>query len=114
MDAALAASFGPVQMQLRVAAYILGYTGVSTALAEDLMRLLQNPAADLFIVAKYISDVHQSPRSWSETEEKYIAAHYNGGPSNWTSPKAQRYAGDYMHYRPWVKSVLRPGGAVVN
>ncbi|WP_378526674.1 RHS repeat-associated core domain-containing protein [Nonomuraea angiospora] len=115
LDEALKTSFGPVQMQLRVAAYVLGYTkGVTTRQAEQIMALLQNPAANLFIVAKYISDVHQSPRRWGDAEEQYIVAHYNGGPSHWRSNEAQRYAKDYMHYRTWVKSVLGPGGAVAN
>ncbi|MFI6393729.1 hypothetical protein [Nonomuraea sp. NPDC050540] len=114
MTRALKASFGPVQMQLRVAAYMLGYTKVTTDLAQQIITLLQNPAANLFIVAKYISDVHQSPRRWGDVEEKFIAAHYNGGPKGWVSDDAQRYARDYMKYRPWVKSVLGPGGAVAN
>lgn len=115
LSKALTVSFGPVQMQLRVAAYMLGYKkGVGSQRAEQIAISLRDPAFNLFVVAKYIREVHDSPRPWGDAEERYIAAHYNGGPSGWRGEAAQRYAKDYMTYRPWVRSVLGPGGKVAN
>ncbi|MCU1680643.1 MAG: hypothetical protein JWQ81_1382 [Amycolatopsis sp.] len=93
-------SYGPLSVQVRRAAEVLGYDPgtLTEPQREELLDALKDPAANIFIAAKHVANLKAATgfASFEDlTSEQYreLAARYNGGPY-WRGGQAQAYAHD--------------------
>ncbi|MGW4960625.1 RHS repeat-associated core domain-containing protein [Nonomuraea sp. NPDC004186] len=122
LKAALDTSFGEVQMQLDLAATLLGYNDKGMTVKEvvkNVLDVLQNTASNLFIVAYYLGRVHNAVGGqWTDQEVQRVGAWYNGGSKYWNTRDAQAYGKVMVANKNLVKGLLgenpcRPKHAVV-
>lgn len=108
-------SFGPMAVQTRRAAEVLGYSPsrLTDAQREELIAALRDPAQSLFISATYLRSLKAESRfadvpPGEMTPEQYreLAARYNGGPY-WQVPAAQKYADEFAAHRQEAADALR-------
>ncbi|MFI8503927.1 hypothetical protein ACIGFK_36295 [Streptomyces sp. NPDC085524] len=108
-------SFGPMSIQLRRAAEVLGYDPAH--LTEDQRDLveesLQDPAQNAYIAAGFLAQIKAEagygdipPEQMTDAQMREIAARYNGGPY-WQSEKAQTYGNDFGDNLGKVKEAMR-------
>ncbi|MFC7310727.1 hypothetical protein ACFQVC_41755 [Streptomyces monticola] len=97
-------SMGPLQIQIRRAAEVLGYdpAALTDAQRDEVESAVKNPSQNVFIASEYLSrlksesefaDVPASEMTPAQYQE--LAARYNGGPY-WESDDAQAYGRDFM------------------
>ncbi|MGH3911814.1 MAG: hypothetical protein ACRDTC_00145 [Pseudonocardiaceae bacterium] len=100
-------SYGPMAVQVRRAAEVLGYDpeDLSKQQRDEIVSSLKDPKENVFIAAQYLSNLKQSsdfaltdPQQMTVQQGQELAARYNGGP-NWHSDHAQTYARDYAAHR---------------
>ncbi|MFF4005811.1 hypothetical protein [Streptomyces sp. NPDC001717] len=108
-------SFGPIAIQLRRGAEVLGYdpahlTEAQRALVEE---SLQDPKQNAFIAAGFLAQIKTETGfadvpadQLTEAQMREIAARYNGGPY-WESQKAQNYGDDFADGLGKVKDAMR-------
>ncbi|RSS79556.1 hypothetical protein [Streptomyces sp. WAC06614] len=108
-------SFGPIAIQLRRGAEVLGYdpqhlTEGQRNLIED---ALQDPKQNAFIAAGYLAQLKAESgfadvpaEQMTEAQMKELAARYNGGPY-WETTKAQQYGERFGSNLGQVKDSLR-------
>ncbi|MEV4083199.1 hypothetical protein ACGFJC_53405 [Nonomuraea fuscirosea] len=95
-------SFGPLSIQYRLALDLLGYKSVNETLAWEIIDLVENPAGNLFLAAKYLSNLHaKEGGAWTDVEVRRVATAYNGSGSD-----AQRYGSRFMNSVPIVKHLM--------
>ena len=109
-----ATSFGPMAVQTRRAAEVLGYDPqhLTDGQREELQSALKDPAQNIFIAAKYLANL-KAESGFADvpadqlTPEQYreLAARYNGGPY-WRSDHAQAYADDFQRVLPEARRTL--------
>ncbi|MFJ8012733.1 hypothetical protein [Streptomyces sp. NPDC096339] len=108
-------SFGPIAIQLRRGAEVLGYdpahlTDDQRALVEE---SLQDPRQNAFIAAGFLAQIKAEAGygdvpadQLTDAQMREIAARYNGGPY-WQSEKAQFYGNDFGNSLGKVKDAMR-------
>ncbi|MFD9724138.1 hypothetical protein [Streptomyces sp. NPDC059072] len=108
-------SFGPIAIQLRRGAEVLGYdpahlTEEQRALVEE---SLQDPAQNAFIAAGFLAQIKAEagygdipPEQLTDNQMQEIAARYNGGPY-WESDKPQYYGQDFRNNLGKIKDAMR-------
>ncbi|MFB7468102.1 hypothetical protein ACFCZ1_32215 [Streptomyces sp. NPDC056224] len=108
-------SFGPIAIQLRRGAEVLGYdpahlTDDQRALVEE---SLQDPRQNAFIAAGFLAQIKAEAGygdvpadQLTDAQMREIAARYNGGPY-WKSEKAQSYGDDFGDSLGKVKDAMR-------
>src|SRR5690606_40879911 len=79
----------------------LGYTKVDVTLGSQIIKLLKNPASNLFLAGKHLANLHGQRPGWDEKETRRVVAAWNG-----SGPDAQRYADRYFKALPTVKSII--------
>jgi uncharacterized protein YukE len=108
-------SFGPMAVQVRRAAEVLGYdpANLTEDQRDELTASLKDPSQNMLISAKYMADL-KAQSSFADvpademTPAQYreLAARYNGGPY-WESGDAQGYAERFEQNREQVGRALR-------
>jgi hypothetical protein len=97
-------SYGPLSVQVRRAAEVLGYdpATLSEEQREEILATLKDPAGGIFIAAKHVANLKAStgfaavePGEWTRAHHRELAARYNGGPY-WEGGQAQGYAEDVV------------------
>ncbi|MET9804240.1 hypothetical protein [Streptomyces sp. NPDC006368] len=92
-------SFGPIAIQVRRGAEVLGYDPANlTQQQRDMIEeSLQDPAQNIFIASEYLAQLKAESEfadlpanRMTSAHYQELAARYNGGPY-WESDKAQRY-----------------------
>ncbi|MCX5607390.1 MULTISPECIES: hypothetical protein [unclassified Streptomyces] len=108
-------SFGPIAIQVRRGAEVLGYdpahlTGDQRDLVEE---SLQDPKQNAFIAAGFLAQIKAEAGygdvpadQLTDAQMREIAARYNGGPY-WESDKAQNYGNDFGDNLGKVKDAMR-------
>ncbi|MDG4858966.1 transglycosylase SLT domain-containing protein [Streptomyces sp. T-3] len=97
-------SMGPMQIQIRRAAEVLGYdpAQLTSEQRDEVEGAVKDPAQNVFIASEYLSrlkaesefaDVPASEMTPAQYQE--LAARYNGGPY-WESDEAQAYGREFM------------------
>lgn len=108
-------SFGPIAIQLRRGAEVLGYDPAH--LTEDQRDLveesLQDPAQNAFIAAGFLAQIKAETGyadipadQLSDAQMQEIAARYNGGPY-WESQGPQFYGQDFRDNLGKIKDAMR-------
>ncbi|OKK21089.1 hypothetical protein AMK16_12050 [Streptomyces sp. CB00455] len=108
-------SFGPIAIQVRRGAEVLGYDPAH--LTEDqrdvVEESLQDPKQNAFIAANFLAQIKAEAGygnipagELTDAQMREIAARYNGGPY-WQSDKAQNYGNDFGDSLPTVKDAMR-------
>ncbi|MFH8723908.1 hypothetical protein [Streptomyces termitum] len=108
-------SFGPIAIQIRRGAEVLGYdpddlTDQQRSMVEE---ALQDPAQNIFIASEYLAQLKaESPFAGVPAEEmtpeqyQELAARYNGGPG-WRSDDAQAYGRGFTNHLDEARNALR-------
>ncbi|MEU6399641.1 MULTISPECIES: hypothetical protein [unclassified Streptomyces] len=108
-------SFGPIAIQLRRGAEVLGYDPAHLTDAQrDLVEeSLQDPQQNAFIAAGFLAQIKAEAgyadvpaEQLTDAQMREIAARYNGGPY-WQSGKAQDYGDDFGEALGKVKDAMR-------
>ncbi|MEU8251611.1 LamG-like jellyroll fold domain-containing protein [Nonomuraea sp. NPDC048916] len=111
IKAALETSFGEVQMQIGLAAKLLGYPNKKGMTVREVINnvldVLQNPASNLFVVAYYLRETHNAVGGqWTDQEVQRVGAWYNGGSQGWRLPDAQAYGKVMLANKDRMKDFL--------
>ncbi|MEJ8643014.1 hypothetical protein WKI68_19730 [Streptomyces sp. MS1.HAVA.3] len=108
-------SYGPVAIQLRRGAEVLGYdpanlTDHQRTLVEE---ALQDPKQNAFIAAGFLAQIKAESGladvpadQMTEAQMREIAARYNGGPY-WDLPKAQGYGDRFVDNLGQARNAMR-------
>ncbi|WP_327354257.1 hypothetical protein [Streptomyces sp. NBC_01304] len=107
-------SMGPLQIQIRRAAEVLGYdpANLTGAQRDEVESAVKDPTQNVFIASEYLSrlkaesefaDVPAEQMTPAQYQE--LAARYNGGPY-WQSDDAQAYGRDFMTDLDSARSAL--------
>ncbi|WP_349017239.1 transglycosylase SLT domain-containing protein [Streptomyces luteolus] len=97
-------SMGPMQIQIRRAAEVLGYdpAALTDAQRDEVESAVKDPTQNVFIASEYLarlkaeSEFADVPADrMSDAQYQELAARYNGGPY-WESDDAQSYGRDFM------------------
>lgn len=97
-------SYGPMSVQLRRGAEVLGYdpSSLSEQQRDEVRSALKDPAQNIFVASKYLqnlkaeSDFAAVPADQMTSGQcQELAARYNGGP-HWHNEQAQTYGRDVM------------------
>lgn len=108
-------SYGPMAIQIRRAAEVLGYdpSTLTNEQTDEIRSALKDPAQNIFIAAKYLENLKaesgfaQVPaEEMTSAQYQELAARYNGGPY-WQSDHAQSYAVDFETHRQTAAEALR-------
>ncbi|MCM2579207.1 hypothetical protein [Streptomyces meridianus] len=108
-------SFGPMAVQTRRAAEVLGYdpARLTEAQRTELTTALRDPAQAVFISAGYLRSLKAEsrfadvpPEEMTPDQYRELAARYNGGPY-WQVPAAQKYADEFAEHRQEAAEALR-------
>lgn len=108
-------SFGPMAVQTRRAAEVLGYdpAHLTDAQRDELTSALRDPAQAVFISAMYLRSLKAEsrfadvpPGEMTPDQYRELAARYNGGPY-WQVPAAQKYADEFAEHRQEAADALR-------
>ncbi|MER7708124.1 hypothetical protein ABTX81_35200 [Kitasatospora sp. NPDC097605] len=98
-------SYGPLSIQVRRAAEVLGYNPatLSDDQRHEVVRALQNPATNIFIASGYLAQLKaESPFAdvpadrMTPAQYQELAARYNGGPY-YAGGDAQAYGRGFMN-----------------
>lgn len=110
-----ATSYGPMAVQLRRAAEVLGYDphNLSDQQRDEVRAALKDPAQNIFVASKYLanlkaeSDFSAVPADQlTPAQYQELAARYNGGP-HWQGEQAQGYGREVMALRHSASEALR-------
>lgn len=108
-------SVGPLSIQIRRAAEVLGYdpAHLTGQQRDEVISAAKDPAQNVFITARYLAQLKaESPFAGVDpgrmTPEQYqeLAARYNGGPY-WQNDQAQRYGHGFLTHLQDARSALR-------
>ncbi|MFF0213718.1 hypothetical protein [Streptomyces vinaceus] len=108
-------SFGPIAVQLRRGAEVLGYDPehLTDQQRNVVKSALQDPKQNAFIAAGFLAQIKEETGyanvpadQLTEAQMQEIAARYNGGPY-WESKKAQDYGDDFRNNLGNVKEAMR-------
>ncbi|MFD7977580.1 hypothetical protein [Streptomyces sp. NPDC059071] len=98
-----ATSMGPIAIQIRRSAEVLGYDpqNLTETQRAEIERATQNPGTNIYIAAEYLAQLKAEsefalvpPEQMTPEQYRELAARYNGGP-NWRSEEAQAYGGRF-------------------
>ncbi|MCX4822640.1 hypothetical protein OG883_22620 [Streptomyces sp. NBC_01142] len=107
-------SFGPIAIQIRRGAEVLGYDpeNLTTAQRSVVEESLQDPAQNIFIASEYLAQLKAESEfakvpaeQMTPDQYKELAARYNGGPY-WAGPDAQRYGERFGGHLPHARDAL--------
>lgn len=107
-------SFGPMAVQVRRAAEVLGYDpeNLTQDQREELTTSLKDPSQNMLISAKYMADLKAQssfadvpPEEMTPAQYRELAARYNGGPY-WEGEDAQGYADTFEQNRQKSRKAL--------
>ncbi|MGA5421024.1 hypothetical protein [Streptomyces lavendulocolor] len=108
-------SFGPIAIQVRRAAEVLGYdpAHLTDSQRDTIEASLQDPGQNIFIASEYLamlkeeSDFADVPADEMTREQRQeLAARYNGGPY-WQDDKAQAYGRGFDENLDDARSALK-------
>lgn len=108
-------SFGPIAVQLRRGAEVLGYDpeNLTDQQRNVVKSALQDPKQNAFIAAGFLAQIKEETGyanvpadQLTEAQMQEIAARYNGGPY-WESKKAQDYGDDFRSNLGNVKKAMQ-------
>jgi hypothetical protein len=108
-------SFGPIAIQVRRAAEVLGYdpAHLTDSQRDTIEASLQDPGQNIFIASEYLamlkeeSDFADVPADEMTGEQRQeLAARYNGGPY-WQDDKAQAYGRGFDENLDDARSALK-------
>ncbi|MFE2551531.1 hypothetical protein ACFXGI_23715 [Streptomyces sp. NPDC059355] len=108
-------SFGPIAVQLRRGAEVLGYDpeNLTDQQRNVVKSALQDPKQNAFIAAGFLAQIKEETGyanipadQLTEAQMQEIAARYNGGPY-WESKKAQDYGDDFRDNLGNVKKAMQ-------
>ncbi|MGX1267563.1 hypothetical protein [Streptomyces phaeoluteigriseus] len=108
-------SFGPIAIQVRRAAEVLGYdpANLTEGQRDTIEASLQDPGQNIFIASEYLamlkeeSDFADVPADEMTREQRQeLAARYNGGPY-WQDEKAQAYGRGFDRNLDDARSALK-------
>lgn len=108
-------SFGPIAIQVRRAAEVLGYdpANLTEGQRDTIEASLQDPGQNIFIASEYLAmlkeesgfaDVPADDMTREQRQE--LAARYNGGPY-WQDDKAQNYGRNFDRNLDDARSALK-------
>jgi hypothetical protein len=108
-------SFGPIAIQVRRAAEVLGYdpANLTEGQRDTIEASLQDPGQNIFIASEYLAmlkeesgfaDVPADEMTREQRQE--LAARYNGGPY-WQDDKAQNYGRNFGRNLDDARSALK-------
>lgn len=92
-------SMGPMSIQVRRAAEVLGYdpANLTDAQRDTVIEALKDPAQNIFIASEYLAQLKAEsgfadvpPEKMTREQMQELAARYNGGPG-YQNPDAQAY-----------------------
>uniref|UniRef100_UPI003F4946E8 RHS repeat-associated core domain-containing protein n=1 Tax=Nonomuraea sp. CA-252377 TaxID=3240003 RepID=UPI003F4946E8 len=113
LNAALKTSFGEVQMQIGLAATLLGYGDKKMKVGDvvrNTLEVLENPASNLFLVGMYLGRLHNTVGgAWTDQEVQRVGAWYNGGSGSWRSRDAQAYGKVMVANKDLIQDLLSTG-----
>ncbi|WP_354644067.1 hypothetical protein [Kitasatospora camelliae] len=107
-------SVGPLSIQVRRAAEVLGYdpAHLTEAQRHEVVSAAREPGQNIFITARYLAQLKAEsgfaavePGRMTEDQYQELAARYNGGPY-WESEHAQAYGRSFRERRTLVKEAL--------
>ncbi|MFD5507481.1 hypothetical protein ACFWIB_06860 [Streptomyces sp. NPDC127051] len=108
-------SFGPIAIQLRRGAEVLGYDpeNLTDRQQKVVQGALQDPKQNAFIAAGFLAQIKAETGcanvpadQLTEAQMQEIAARYNGGPY-WQSKKGQDYGNEFVENLGKVKEAMR-------
>ncbi|MFD7258484.1 hypothetical protein [Streptomyces sp. NPDC059874] len=108
-------SFGPIAIQLRRGAEVLGYDPEHLTERQQhvVQGALQDPKQNAFIAAGFLAQIKAETRyagvpadQLTPAQMQEIAARYNGGPY-WESVKGQNYGNEFVDNLGKVKEAMR-------
>lgn len=108
-------SFGPIAIQVRRAAEVLGYdpAHLTEGQRDTIEASLQDPGQNIFIAADYLSMLKEESgfagvpaEEMTREQREELAARYNGGPY-WQDQKAQGYGRDFNDHLDDARSALK-------
>lgn len=109
-------SMGPMAIQVRRAAEVLGYdphnlTDIQRSTVVDAMK---DPATNIFIASEHLAQLKAEsgfadvpPDQMTREQMQELASRYNGGPYYNTDPDAQRYGRQFDQHVDEAKEALR-------
>ncbi|MET9295408.1 hypothetical protein [Streptomyces sp. NPDC003077] len=108
-------SMGPLSIQIRRAAEVLGYDPINMTdlQREQVKNAVKDPAQNAFITSSYLAQL-KAESSFADvpsdemtpTQYRELAARYNGGPY-WESDQAQAYGRGFMKHLGKAKEALQ-------
>ncbi|RSO04614.1 hypothetical protein DMH18_33650 [Streptomyces sp. WAC 06783] len=107
-------SMGPMSIQVRRAAEVLGYDpqNLSDQQREEVTGALKDPAQNAYIAAEYLAQLKAEsdfadvpPEKMTREQMQELAARYNGGPY-YRSEGAQRYGSQFNEHVDQAKEAL--------
>lgn len=108
-------SMGPLSIQVRRAAEVLGYDPhhLTDMQRDVVVDAIKDPATNIFIASEYLAQLKAEsgfadvpPEQMTRAQMQELAARYNGGPY-YEDPKAQRYGQAFDRYLDDAKEALR-------
>ncbi|MCQ0023137.1 hypothetical protein M4914_09390 [Streptomyces somaliensis DSM 40738] len=108
-------SMGPLSIQVRRAAEVLGYDPhhLTDQQRDQVVGALRNPAKNIFIASEYLAQLKAEsgfadvpPERMTRDQMQELAARYNGGPY-YQDPRAQGYGRDFAGNLDEARKALR-------
>ncbi|MER5933844.1 hypothetical protein [Streptomyces sp. NPDC002054] len=108
-------SFGPIAIQLRRGAEVLGYdpAHLTDQQRSVIESALQDPKQNIFIASEYLAQLKAEsefagvpPEQMTPAQYQELAARYNGGPY-WSSTDAQGYGRGFMNKLEDARGAMR-------
>jgi hypothetical protein len=109
-------SMGPLAVQVRRAAEVLGYDpgSLDDAQRDEVVEAVKDPALNVFVAAGYLARMRAQspyadvpPEGLSPDQLRDLATRYNGGPPHWRSDDAQEYGRRFAEHLPEAAAALR-------
>ncbi|MGW0736269.1 hypothetical protein [Streptomyces sp. NPDC002851] len=107
-------SMGPMSVQVRRAAEVLGYDPqhLTDAQREQVVGAVKDPAQNIYIASEYLAQLKAEsefadvpPEQMTRAQMRELAARYNGGPY-YESDMAQRYGEDFDRHVDEARGAL--------
>ncbi|NUL03146.1 hypothetical protein HRW07_07810 [Streptomyces lunaelactis] len=108
-------SFGPIAIQVRRAAEVLGYdpADLTEGQRDTIEAALQDPGQNIFIASEYLAMLKEESgfadvpaEEMTREQRKELAARYNGGPY-WQNEQAQGYGRGFDNNLDEARSALK-------
>lgn len=109
-------SMGPLAVQVRRAAEVLGYDpgNLTDVQRGAVVEAVRDPAQNIFIAAGYLAQMKSEspyaevpPEDMTVEQLRDLSTRYNGGPPYWRSNDAQRYGRSFAEHLAAATAALR-------